>query len=133
MKHHHIAMPARHTAVCAMTSHNSYIPTCYEYLAKSHQMFPPLNPLYNRNIWRMRLICGVHVYHVCVCVEMTPPPTVSVLHCSPLKWIPPPPSPSWLPPSTVYVNGSNHWIVRQPGQANRIDQVCVTSSDCCHS
>ena len=40
---------------------------------------------------------------------------------------------SCIVPSTVYASGSNHWIVRQPGQANRIDQVCVTSSDCCHS
>jgi len=44
MKHHHIAMPARHTAVCAMTSHNNYIPTCHEYLAKVTRR-SPLNPL----------------------------------------------------------------------------------------
>ena len=138
----------------------------------------------------------VHV-RMCVCVsacvggwvDMTPPPTVSVLHYSPLKWIPPPPSQSWLPPpldneyspnytqghtgtyrhtdkhvhiyahthmhtrhvqppkyarttckrsscivpSTAYLNGSNHWILRQPDQVNRMDQVCVISSDCCHS
>ena len=120
-------------------------------------------------------VCACACVRACVCVDMTPPPTVSVLYCSPLKWIPPPPSPSWLlpsldseyspnytqghtgtyrhtdkhvhmytcthtctqdmhtrhvhplmyalhsyirssciVPSTVYVNGSNHWIVRQP-------------------
>ena len=171
--------------------------------SKSHQTLPfnSLPPLPQPKHMAHETKCVVCMYTVfvraharvcvcvCMCVDMTPPPTVSVLHCSPLKWIPPPPSPSWLPPpldseyspnytqghtgtyrhtdkhvhmyahthmhtrhvqplmyarttyegsscivpSTVYLNDSNHWIGRQPDQVNEMDQVCVISSDCCHS
>ena len=127
MKHHHIAMPARHMVVCTWR--------------KSPHITrrPPSTHYHNRNIYGTQDYCVacmcvctcvctcvcvcvcvcvyVCVYmcvctcvymfvcvYVCVCVcvrvcvDMTPPPTVSVLHCSPLKCIPPPPSPSWLPP-----------------------------------
>ena len=66
---------------------------------------------------------------VCVCVGMTPPPTVSVLHCSPLKWIPPPPSLSWLPPPLDSEYLPNYTQRDTQGHTDTQTNMCTCTQD----